>query len=99
MISPPDQGLLGKYKPLALDLSNGEMGVRGAGKYIGQYPIRFLYKRKPVDATDTPAIDPPFVMRQDETGIMDCNYFVGATRTMKVMSMPNGSMNVIVSNL
>jgi len=99
LISPPDQGLLGKYKPLALDMSNGEMGVRGAGKYIGQYPIRFLYKRKPVDATTTPAIDTNFVMRQDETGIMDCNYFVGATRTMKVMSMPNGSMNVIVSNL
>ena len=36
MISPQDQGFLGKFKPLALDLSNGEMGVRGAGKYIGQ---------------------------------------------------------------
>ena len=107
MISSQPQGLLGKYKPLALDLANGEPTVRGGGRFVGDYPIRFIYRRRPVQQTSSLNAGAQqwfdagnqILLRQDERGVMNTDYFVGATRLMKVNSMPNGSMNVIVSNL
>ena len=42
MISPPAQGILGKYKPLGIDMRNGEPTIRGGGRMIGDYPVRWI---------------------------------------------------------
>lgn len=100
LLSPPDDGLLGKYQPLCLDLRNGEPTLRGGGRYIGEYPIRVILSRTPVADTDcTWFAANNFQICQAENGAIDCDYFVGATRIMNVKTMPNGAMNVVVSNM
>ena len=104
LLSNPQQGLQGRFKPLMLDLRNGEPNRRGGGRLIGEYPVRVIYKRKPSAAANTSwfTAGPPnqnFSVIEAETGALNCDYFVGTTRVMKVLSMPNGSMNVMVSDI
>lgn len=100
MLSPPQLGLQGKYKPLMLDLRNGEPTKRGGGRFIGEYPIRVIYKRRPHPAvTSTWFNANNFVMAPKETGAMNVTYFVGVTRVVNVKTMPNGSQNVVVSDM
>ena len=100
MLSPPQQGLLGKYQPLCLDLKNGEPNLRGGGRYIGEYPIRVIYTRTPVAATaSTWFAANNFPICEVETGVLNCDYFISTTRIMNVKTLPNGSMNVVVSNM
>ena len=98
MISPPDQGILGKYKPLALDLRNGEPTIRGGGRVIGDYPIRWIYKRVPHGQVES-VTNPSFQVGQNEVTGLDINYFVGVTRVVSVLSLPSGGMQVVVSDL
>ena len=95
MISPPDQGILGKYKPLALDLRNGEPTIRGGGRVIGEYPIRWIYKRVPHGQVES-VTNPAFQVGQNEVTGLDINYFVGVTRVVSVLSLPSGGMQVVV---
>ena len=105
MLSPPQNGLLGKYKPLMLDLSNGEPSVRGGGRFIGEYPIIVRMKQKPQDATDTNSgatayfTTTNFEIAPTELEAVDYTYFVGATRVLNVKTMPNGAQNVVVSDM
>ena len=98
MISPPAQGLLGKYKPLALDLRNGEPVIRGGGRIINEYPIRWIYNRTPHAQVDSQIQNTPQIGQSDISG---CNiqFFVGVSRVVKVMALPSGGMNVLVSDL
>jgi hypothetical protein len=98
MISPPAQGLLGKYKPLALDLRNGEPVIRGGGRIINEYPIRWIYNRIPHAQVDSQIQNTPQIGQSDISG---CNiqFFVGVSRVVKVMALPSGGMNVLVSDL
>ena len=98
MISPPPQGILGKYKPLGIDLRNGEPTIRGGGRMIGDYPVRWIYRRTPhaqvnSDIAGTPQIG------QDDTSGANVNFFVGTTRIVNVKSLPSGGMIVNVSDL
>lgn len=100
MLSPPQLGLMGKYKPLMLDLRNGEPVKRGGGRFIGEYPIRLTYKRKPHGAiTSTWFAADNFELAPAETGSMDCTYFVGVSRVLNVKTMPNGSQSVVISDM
>jgi len=100
MLSPPQAGLLGKYQPLSLDLRNGEPVIRGGGRYIGEYPIRSIIARTPcADTNSTWFAANNFQIAHAETGAINCDYFIGTTRVMNAKTMPNGAMNVTVSNM
>ncbi len=103
LLSPPQMGLLGKYSPICLDLKNGEPAIRGGGRFIGEYPIRVLYKRKPVAETTSTWFNGGagnnVIICNNETGTLNCDYFVGLTRIVNVKTLPNGSQNVVVSNM
>jgi hypothetical protein len=99
MLSPPDMGILGKYKPICLDLRNGNPTIRGGGRVIGEYPIRHIYKRKPHAAITCTNLDNTPAMGQDETGILNVEYFVGVTRVVNVLAMPSGGNNVVVNEM
>lgn len=100
MLSPPQLGLLGKYKPLMLDLRNGEPVKRGGGRFIGEYPIRVIYKRKPhAGVTSTWFSAGNFELAPSEVEALDTTYFVGVTRVMNVKTMPNGSQSVVISDM
>lgn len=97
-ISPPDMGILGKYKPFGLDLRNGEPTIRGGGRIIGEYPIRWIYRRTPHNQVNSDMAD-AFQVGQAETSSLNVNFFVGATRIVNVRSLPSGGMSVAVSDL
>jgi hypothetical protein len=87
-LSPSVAGLLGQYKPLCLDLSNGTGQIVGGGRMIGGYPIIWKYRRKPTGtvASKISAI----------SGAMDVNYYVLVSKTATITSTPKGT-NVVVS--
>ncbi len=99
MLSPPDMGILGKYKPICLDLRNGNPTIRGGGRVIGEYPIRHIYKRKPHAAITCTDLENTPAMGQDETGILNVEYFIGVTRVVNVLAMPSGGNNVVVNEM
>ena len=99
MLSPPSNGILGKYKPLMLDLRNGEPSIRGGGRMIGNYPIRIIYRRTPHAAVACDAGLGGFNIGQADNSGQDLNIFVGVTRVVKVLSLPSGGMNVTVSDI
>ena len=98
MISPPPQGILGKYKPLGIDMRNGEPTIRGGGRMIGDYPVRWIYQRTPHAQVDSDIADTPQI-GQDDTSGANVNFFVGTTRIVNVKSLPSGGMIVNVSDL
>ena len=105
MLSPPALGLLGKYKPIMLDLQNGEPSVRGGGRFIGEYPIIVKMKQKPQSnlATNSGATNyfnaDNFEIAPNELKATTYTYFVGATRIVNIKTMPNGAQNVVVSDM
>ncbi len=100
LLSNPQQGIQGKYKPLMLDLRNGEPTRRGGGRFIGEYPVRVIYERTPSAAANTNWFNANnFSLVDAEAGSLSVNYFVGTTRIMNVKTLPNGAMNVLVSDL
>ena len=90
-------GVLGKQKPLCLDLGNGNAGVVGAGRSIGAFPIIWKYKRIPTaeitNAYDdtTAANDGSVVVQTALNGAMNVDYFVYCSRTANIQSTPNGT--------
>jgi len=85
--------LLGTYKPLAIDLTNGNAGIIGAGRRIGSYPIVCRYKRKPHEAVGLGANQPQL---NDSTGAMTLDFYVKCSRTAVITAGPKGN-NVVVS--
>ena len=83
-----DVGLMGNFKPLCVDLTNGNGGVVGAGQVINNHPISFQYRRRPISAEGAICFD---YKRQ-----MNVSYYAGLSRFVNVTSTPQGS-NVIVS--
>jgi len=99
MITSPHDGLQGKYKPLGLDLRNGEPTVRGGGRVLGNYPVRVIYERRPHGAVTASTLEDTPVIATAENGVLDVQYFCAVTRVVKVLALPNGGMSVIVSDL
>ena len=85
-------GILGKMKPLCLDLTNGNAGVVGAGRQIGSYPIIWKYKRKPTaDVPNTASATPTGNIVESMSGAMSADYFVYCSRTANITSTPSGT--------
>jgi hypothetical protein len=76
------------YKPMGLDLRNGNGGILGGGRVIGQYPIVCKYSRTPMAAIANRA--------NATTGAMSVDFYVMATRRAVIKSGIKGN-NVVVS--
>ena len=87
-------GLLGKMKPLCLDLDNGSAGYLGSGRQIGAYPIIWKYKRRPCGNTVSKSTNSPAdeYIQADLTGALNVDYFVYCSRTATIMNTPSGTM-------
>lgn len=85
--------LLGTYKPLAIDLRNGNPGILGAGRRIGNYPIICKYKRRPHGAVALAAGNPAF---NDTTGAMNIDFYAKCSRRAVITAGAKGN-NVVVS--
>lgn len=71
------------YKPMALDMRNGNPGILGAGRMIGKYPIVCKYSRTPMDAVAGKA--------NATTGSMSVDFHIMATRRAVVRSGVRGN--------
>ena len=87
-LSPSVAGILGQYKPLCLDLTNGTGAIVGGGRVVGAYPIIWKYRRKP---TGTIANK----MNAINTSL-NVNYYALVSKTAIITSTPKGT-NVMVS--
>ena len=85
--------LLGTYKPLAIDLTNGNPGIMGAGRRIGNYPIICKYKRRPHEAVALAANQPQF---NNTTGAMTLDFYAKCSRRAVITAGTKGN-NVVVS--
>ena len=82
-----ESGMQGNFKPLAVDLANGNPGVVGGGTLINNHPIVFQYRRRPCSNAAT---------NPDYKRAMDVSYYATLSRFVNVVSTPNGT-NVNVS--
>ena len=96
-LAEPLDGLLGKYKPLCLDLANGEPTIVGGGRTLGAYPIIWKYRRKPLAATANPggadSGGNPAVgsINTDFREALEVDYFLMVSRVANVKSTPQGT--------
>ncbi len=86
-LSSFESGIQGNFKPLAVDLSNGNPGVVGGGTLVNNHPIVFQYRRRPCSNAAT---------NPDYRRAMDVSYYATLSRFVNVVSTPNGT-NVNVS--
>jgi len=86
-------GLLGKNKPLCLDLKNGNGGVVGAGRNIGAYPIIWKYQRRPTSTVVNAGTDGTAAgnIINSLKGAMNVDYFIYCSRTANIHSTPSGT--------
>lgn len=91
--------LLGTYKPLALDLQNGNMGVIGSGRVIGDYPIVWKYKRtgKQAVARALNAAGTGIPGVPDTTLSMGVEFFCNVAKRAIIQKTAKGGNNVIVA--
>tara|TARA_R110002012_G_scaffold8356_9_gene38559 strand:+ start:131 stop:1687 length:1557 start_codon:yes stop_codon:yes gene_type:complete len=95
-LGEPNDGILGKYKPLCLDLTNGEPVIVGGGRQIGAYPIIWKYKRKAVPYIPNPAgTNPTGDIVYDMTQPLEVDYFMYVSRVANVKSTPQGTQVVV----
>ena len=93
-IADEEGGILGKVKPLCLDLANGNAGVVGAGRSIGAYPIIWKYKRYPafnIANNSTAGGGSNGNLITSKMGALDVDYFVYCSRTANITSTPSGT--------
>ena len=103
MLTNSASSIKGKYNVLAFDSRNGESSIRGGGTPVGNYPVICRYERRPhaainkVDYVASPGADPSDIeLGCDDRGILDMDYFVGATRLVNVRRLPSGGNSVVV---
>ncbi len=97
-IADEEGGVLGKYKPLCLDLQNGEPVIVGGGRNIGAYPIIWKYSRTPLDLFKNPAVNTVTGQTGHNGAIwrgcaqsMEVDYFMMVSRVANVRSTPQGT--------
>jgi hypothetical protein len=95
-------GLLGKYKPLCLDLTNGENAIVGGGRQIGAYPVIWKYKRTADGVYNCLNDDQGGgagrldALKPDTTGALNVEYYMLVSRVANITST-NAGTNVVVS--
>ncbi len=91
-LADPADGLLGQYKPLCLDLTNGEPVIVGGGRQIGAYPIIWKYRRTPNAVMGNPSAENPVGnIAVDNTQALEVDYFMMVSRVANVKSTPQGT--------
>ncbi len=95
-LAEPKDGILGKYKPLCLDLANGENSIIGGGRTLGSYPMIWKYRRKPLAATANPGGNDGGGaavgnINNDFTEALDVDYYLMVSRVANVKSTPQGT--------
>ena len=96
-------GLLGRNKPLCLDLANGVNAVVGGGRQIGAYPIIWKYKRRPTAAVTSLFTDGNAGhtgagggnIVEDLSVGLNVDYFVYCSRTANIVSSPSGTQVMV----
>jgi|14_taG_2_1085336.scaffolds.fasta_scaffold04756_3 hypothetical protein len=83
-----DVGMMGNFKPLCVDLTNGNGSVVGGGTIINNHPVSFQYRRRPCSSSGSICFD--------YKRAMDVSYYASLSRFVNVVSTPQGS-NVVVS--
>ena len=98
---PMDDGLLGQYKPLGADMTNGNGGVVGSGTTImSGSPLIFKYKRKPrINGSGDGSIQANNLKGKapDFRGEMDIDYYITHSRVCTIKKLPKGT-SVMVSS-
>lgn len=96
-LADPAGGLLGKLKPLCLDLANGNAGVVGAGRSIGAYPIIWKYSRKGATRVLNRSTSGNAAgnLLNNHKNAMAVDYFVYCSRTANIKSSPSGTMVMV----
>ncbi len=90
-LAPITEGLIANYKPLGVDLRNGNDAIVGGGTIINSgSPLIFKYKRKPKTNTyQGNDID----MRKE----MDVDYYITHARVVVVKKLPKGTQVMVSS--
>ena len=90
-LAPITEGLIANYKPLGVDLRNGNDAIVGGGTIINSgSPLIFKYKRKPKTNTyHGNDID----MRKE----MDVDYYITHARVVVVKKLPKGTQVMVSS--
>ena len=90
-LAPITEGLIANYKPLGVDLRNGNDAIVGGGTVINSgSPLIFKYKRKPkANSYQGNDID----MRKE----MDVDYYITHARVVVVKKLPKGTQVMVSS--
>tara|TARA_R110001599_G_scaffold60020_4_gene166773 strand:+ start:5185 stop:6936 length:1752 start_codon:yes stop_codon:yes gene_type:complete len=90
-LAPITEGLIANYKPLGVDLRNGNDAIVGGGTVINSgSPLIFKYKRKPKsNSYQGNDID----MRKE----MDVDYYITHARVVVVKKLPKGTQVMVSS--
>ena len=100
-LTPMEDGLMGQYKPLGADLSNGNPQIVGGGTTImSGSPLIWKYKRKPRingSGNGTDAAANALGKSPDYRGEMDIDYYITHSRVVVVKKLPKGT-SVMVSS-
>ncbi len=90
-LAPINEGLIANYKPLGVDLRNGNDAIVGGGTVINSgSPLIFKYKRKPKsNSYQGNDID----MRKE----MDVDYYITHARVVVVKKLPKGTQVMVSS--
>ena len=90
-LAPITEGLIANYKPLGVDLRNGNDAIVGGGTIINSgSPLIFKYKRKPKsNSYQGNDID----MRKE----MDVDYYITHARVVVVKKLPKGTQVMVSS--
>jgi len=90
-LAPINEGLIANYKPLGVDLRNGNDAIVGGGTIINSgSPLIFKYKRKPKsNSYQGNDID----MRKE----MDVDYYITHARVVVVKKLPKGTQVMVSS--
>jgi len=90
-LMPMEEGLAGNWKPLGVDLRNGNNQVVGGGTTIDSgSPLVFKYRRRPNQA----------VAGKNQInfrGQMDVDYYIKHSRVVIVRKLPRGTQVVVSS--
>jgi hypothetical protein len=84
-LASPTNPLGGTYKPLGLDLRNGNPSILGGGTMVGNFPILCKYGRIPVSKTAR-STGPDVAGFKQDMNAMNVNFYIMASRRAVITS-------------
>lgn len=90
-LTSPANPLSGTYKPLGLDLRNGNGQILGGGTLIGNYPIICKYSRNSIMPLSSQGGDNATIGFKGDVGAMNVDFYVMASRRAIIKSGMKGN--------